>query len=294
MVRTDELVLVSSTKTRAEPSDCLTCSGASAAQGADADIAVVVDHQRVRSGAGTDAEGQGAAMGGIADEEAGLVAGQVPGLGLPALRAVLLEPQRRRVALGPVNADRRVGVAEGDPAAIVDIERVAGRERFEREDGAVVGGVFDRELVLAATGGVVRRQLPVDIGETARGRGVVELDPQVVFLQAQRVEAEAFAVDAVEADAGRAIDDQIVVEDLIGLGDARAQAEGRRGRKKLNQSLVHNSSPWFEISAHGNTKCGASLLVRWSRDPRRASARRTQLSSLTSSGVMITPRSTTK
>jgi ATP-dependent Clp protease adaptor protein ClpS len=46
--------------------------------------------------------------------------------------------------------------------------------------------------------------------------GVVELDPNVVLLEPQRLEAERLAVDAVEAGAEAGLHDQVVGDDLVG------------------------------------------------------------------------------
>ena len=43
----------------------------------------------------------------------------------------------------------------------------------------------------------------------------MEFDPQVVLFQAEGVGAEALTVVAVEANAGRALDDEVVREDLV-------------------------------------------------------------------------------
>ena len=56
------------------------------------------------------------------------------------------------------------------------------------------------------------------VGGKGAGRGVVELDTRVVFLQANRVEAEGFVVDAIETETAGALHDQVVGNDLI-LGD---------------------------------------------------------------------------
>ncbi len=53
------------------------------------------------------------------------------------------------------------------------------------------------------------------VGKPVPVAGVVELDPGVVLLQPDRVEAEALVVDAVEADAEAALDDRVVRDDVV-------------------------------------------------------------------------------
>ena len=195
------------------------------------DVAVV-HRQRVAGTVGEDPQRQGRPVGHVADEKAGLVAGQVPGLGREARRPVLLQPQGRRVAIEDMQLDRGGRGADADPAAVVDIQRMRPGAGLDGEGDAVAADVGDRELRLAAVDAVVDRQFPVVARIGPRDRGVVELDPQVVFLQPDRIEAEAFAVDAVKADTGRSVDDQVVGDHLVRLcrqGGRQEQGGSKQG-----------------------------------------------------------------
>ena len=114
-----------------------------------------------------------------------------------------------------------------------DHERVRGRACGHAERDPSGGFVDEHEAVGTAARGLVGLQHPV-VGRKPRGRArVVELDAQVVLLQAQRVEAKALVVHAVEADAIAALDDQVVRDHLIrrrGRGEQQGHACGDRGR----------------------------------------------------------------
>ncbi|KZY46959.1 hypothetical protein A3731_08655 [Roseovarius sp. HI0049] len=65
----------------------------------------------------------------------------------------------------------------------------------------VRGLVDDREIFVAPVGGRIGLDRPVVIGERRVVGGVVEQDAEVVFLEDDRVEAEALSEDTVETDA---------------------------------------------------------------------------------------------
>src|SRR6185369_17687117 len=99
----------------------------------DAHEAAGVDVDRAGGRAGPDAERQARAAGYVADEEVGLVAGDVPGLGREAAGVVLLQPHGRRVAGGDVEVEHRSGGPEADPARRVDEDRVGRRAASDGE-----------------------------------------------------------------------------------------------------------------------------------------------------------------
>ncbi|MEZ5714068.1 MAG: hypothetical protein R3D85_02165 [Paracoccaceae bacterium] len=68
---------------------------------------------------------------------------------------------------------------------------------------------------------------------------VSSMDPQVVFLQADRVRATKFGVHAVEADAKAAVDDAVVVgQHGIGPGRHGGKADKGGGGQKAGQGRV--------------------------------------------------------
>ena len=77
---------------------------------------------------------------------------------------------------------------------------------IDAEHLPVGGAVDDGEVVGAAIVGIVGVEPPVVAGERARGRRVVEKDPEVVFLEDDRVEPEGLSEDAVESDAKTSVD----------------------------------------------------------------------------------------
>src|SRR6185369_4478014 len=178
--------------------------------GAHTDLAVSGDVDRAGRRAGTDAERKAGDTGHVANEEVRLVARDVPGLRGEAAGVVLLEAHRRGVAGGDVQVEDRRGGAEADAAGAVDEDRVRRRGAGDGKRNRRGRDVFDGELVRAAAGGVVPRQLPVVVREAGRGRRVVELDAGVVLFQANRVEAERLVVHAIEADAETALDDRVI------------------------------------------------------------------------------------
>ena len=81
-------------------------------------------------------------------------------------------------------------------------------------NGTVANVVFSMEnLFRPPDRRIVGGQLPVIVGKARRRAGIVELDPGVVLLQPDRIEAEGFAVDAIQPDAGAALHDEIVRND---------------------------------------------------------------------------------
>ena len=125
---------------------------------------------------------------------------------------------------------------------LLDVEGVVARAGLDAERVVAGGGVFDREVVEAAVGGVVADQAPVVVGEAGGGGGVVEVDAQVVLFQAQGVGAEVLTVCAVEADAGGALDDDVVGEDLV---LARLEGEGVDGRAAGDgEGRRRRTRPW--------------------------------------------------
>ena len=93
---------------------------------------------------------------------------------------------------------------------------MAGRVGFNGHRCATAADVINRKFTLSAICAVVDGDLPIGAWEGSSARRVVKFDAQVIFFQPDGVEAEAFAVDAVKPDTGGAIDNQIVVDDLIG------------------------------------------------------------------------------
>ena len=71
------------------------------------------------------------------------------------------------------------------------------------------------ELSRAAGRRIVDLDRPVVRRKARRGAGVVEENAGVVFLQDDGVETEVLVVDAIEPDAGAALDDQIIWDHLI-------------------------------------------------------------------------------
>ena len=91
-----------------------------------------------------------------------------------------------------------------------------------------IGRVLDRESADAARSRVVREEPPV-VGGKGAGGGVVEEEAEIVLLENQGVEPEVQAVDAVEAGAGAALDDEVV-------GDDEIQEIERRRRRSIDRS----------------------------------------------------------
>ena len=114
--------------------------------------------------------------------------------------------------------------AQTDPAGTVDEQGVGRRAAGDGEGNPGAGDVLDRELVGAAGRTVVGGNLPVG-GREGADTGVLELDPQVVFLEANGVEAKVFAIHAVKAHTGAALDDDIVRDYLVSLGGDPAEHE---------------------------------------------------------------------
>ena len=176
----------------------------------DADIIVPVDHQALAVGAGQDAEGQRAAGRGVADEEARLVARHVPGLRGEPGGAVLLQAHRGRIAGPDVDIGGGRRGAQPHIALTVDGQRVRPRAGKDAKDEAARGGVLDAKIAAAAIGAVIGINPPVVWRKGGRGRGVVEMDAQVVFLQPDRVETKGRVGRAIKADAQAAIDDEVL------------------------------------------------------------------------------------
>src|SRR5204863_6159820 len=102
---------------------------------------------------------------------------------------VLLEADGGCVAGGDVEVEHRGRGTQTETARRIDEDRVGRRAAGDRKWHGRRGDVLDRELVGPAGSRVVAGQLPVVIREAGAGAGVVELDPGVVLLQPDGVEA---------------------------------------------------------------------------------------------------------
>ncbi|MNT02130.1 hypothetical protein D3C72_1366180 [compost metagenome] len=171
-----------------------------------------------------DAQGKEGASGDIAHEEIGFVARHIPGLGCVAVSVVLLLPQRRGV--GGQHMQIKHGYAGAHPHAPLWVhnQAVGGRTGQPAHGGQAARDIVDAEVAGPAAGVVVGDDLPVVAGKRAR-TGVFKLDAQVVFLQAQGVEAKALVIDAVKPHADAALHDLVVGDQLVFGG----KAEGAGG-----------------------------------------------------------------
>ena len=102
-------------------------------------------------------------------------------------------------------------------------------------------------------------------GKLALLEGVLELDAQVVFLQAQGVETEGLSVDAILADAGALLNDEVIGNDLILVrSHDLSRLVGRfLGRQHEVAALDHESAALGEAFGQGAgepSALGASLL----------------------------------
>src|SRR5207237_10878033 len=111
--------------------------------------------------------------------------------------------------------------AKADVAVGIDEERIVRCARAKGERDLRVVEIFEVEPRVAAGCLLIRGKLPVIRGESRRIARVFKLQPYGVCLQLELLVAKRFAVGAVETDAGRAVDDEIVGDHVVERADRR-------------------------------------------------------------------------
>ena len=184
--------------------------------GTDSDVSRRGDIDRTGRCPRTNPEGKLAA-GRVSDKEIRFVSCHVPSLGAPARAAILGQSNRRCVPLQDLHVQPGGGCANPDVPGTDDPQRIRRRSGIHPKGNACRRAVLDREVIAATVCLVICDQAPVVAGEGASG-GVIEVDPQIVLLQADGIGAEILVKDRIEAECPGPLHDKIVGNDLIGPG----------------------------------------------------------------------------
>ncbi|NJN45714.1 MAG: hypothetical protein HC808_03645 [Candidatus Competibacteraceae bacterium] len=95
----------------------------------------------------------------------------------------------------------------------------SGRSADDGKNLPACRGVLKRKMVAAAVIAVIGYQTPIIPGKRGRDAGVVEMNAEVVLLEAQGIGTKIFSVHAVKTDALTTLNNLIVRYHIIGVSD---------------------------------------------------------------------------